>query len=201
MACLINDIIIFSIPFASGNSNVNNLTDINPETDSSGVVNFMTVVPGHYTGRTNHIHIMASLDATLLGVLLDKVETVAPYALNTQEKLRNSNDNIFSEEVELMNPVPEYILLNVTYTLSLVVILTENGGVVNADSGMGGPGGAPGSAPSSISASSSSSATVKISTMTATATSTTTQANNTATKTTSAAASTSTHELYTSILD
>ena len=34
------------------------------ETDQSGAVQFHTLFPGHYTGRTQHIHIAVHPDAT-----------------------------------------------------------------------------------------------------------------------------------------
>ncbi|KIJ29078.1 hypothetical protein M422DRAFT_189042 [Sphaerobolus stellatus SS14] len=128
---------VYSGVVAQGNSNIDDLTNINntalrgiQQSDADGVVYFETVVPGHYTGRTNHIHVLASLDATVLPngtlsvgnvshvgqvffdqSLLDLVETVGPYASNTQEVLRNANDGVFAEEAESVDPVVEYILL------------------------------------------------------------------------------------------
>ena len=34
------------------------------KTDHEGVANFQTIFPGHYPGRTNHIHVMVHTDAT-----------------------------------------------------------------------------------------------------------------------------------------
>lgn len=98
--------------------------------DDNGVVSFNTLVPGHYTGRTNHIHIMSHLNATALpnntlsgGAithvgqmffdqdLVTLVEATEPYASNTQELTINSVDTIFSQESEGYDPVAEYVLL------------------------------------------------------------------------------------------
>ncbi|KIJ51849.1 hypothetical protein M422DRAFT_58782 [Sphaerobolus stellatus SS14] len=176
---------VYSGVVANSNGDIDDLSNINntalrgiQQSDADGVVYFETVVPGHYTGRTNHIHVMTSLDTTLLDngtltgghithvgqvfldqALLDLVKTVEPYISNTQEKLGIANDNIFEEEAELMDPVPEYILLgdNITdgvfawlsiginpdasYTPSPAVVLAEEGGVTNPNAPVGGPGG------------------------------------------------------------
>jgi len=125
---------------ASGNgnsadaSNINNtfLRGIQP-TDSDGVAQFESVFPGHYTGRTTHIHVMVHANATLqanqtLGLdsyashvgqaffdqsLITAVEKVQPYAGNTQALTPNSQDSIMSEEAatEGVDPVMEYTLL------------------------------------------------------------------------------------------
>lgn len=35
-------------------------------TDVNGSMSFGTMFPGHYSGRTNHLHVMAHLNATVL---------------------------------------------------------------------------------------------------------------------------------------
>ena len=98
--------------------------------DASGVVTFDTLVPGHYTGRTNHIHVMSHLNATLnsnntlsggaithVGQmffdqdLVTLVEATEPYASNTQELTTNAEDSIFEGESDGYDPVVEYVLL------------------------------------------------------------------------------------------
>ncbi|KAK3905546.1 Intradiol ring-cleavage dioxygenase [Staphylotrichum tortipilum] len=125
---------------ASGNgnqadaSNINNtfLRGIQP-TDSDGVAQFESIFPGHYTGRTTHIHVMVHANATLqanqtLGLdnyashvgqaffdqsLIAAVEQVQPYAGNTQALTPNTQDSIMAEEAgtEGVDPVMEYTLL------------------------------------------------------------------------------------------
>lgn len=98
--------------------------------DDVGVVTFDTLVPGHYTGRTNHIHVMSHLNATLnanntlsggaithVGQmffdqdLVTLVEATDIYSTNTQELTTNADDSIFSGESEGYDPVVEYVLL------------------------------------------------------------------------------------------
>ena len=125
---------------ASGNgnqadaSNINNtfLRGIQP-TDSDGVAQFESVFPGHYSGRTTHMHVMVHTNATLqanntLGLdnyashvgqaffdqtLLSAVSEVEPYASNTQSLTTNAQDSIASEEsaTEGVDPFVEYTLL------------------------------------------------------------------------------------------
>lgn len=56
---------VYSGVVASGNGNEADTTNLDntfargvQATDDEGVVSFDTNVPGHYTGRTNHIHVM-----------------------------------------------------------------------------------------------------------------------------------------------
>jgi hypothetical protein len=105
-------------------------------TDSDGVAQFESVFPGHYTGRTTHIHIMVHTKATLLAnntlgfnnyashvgqtffdqSLITAVEKVSPYSSNKQQLTTNSADMILSQEAgtEGVDPVMEYTLLGST---------------------------------------------------------------------------------------
>jgi protocatechuate 3,4-dioxygenase beta subunit len=103
-------------------------------TDSDGVVQFETIVPGHYTGRTNHIHTLVHTNWTLLDNntisggeqgthvgqlffdqdLITEVEAVAPYNTNTQQLTVNADDMIMSQESDSYDPVIEYVLLGDT---------------------------------------------------------------------------------------
>ncbi|KAL5315296.1 hypothetical protein ACEPPN_016163 [Leptodophora sp. 'Broadleaf-Isolate-01'] len=94
--------------------------------------------------------------------LITQVEAVSPYSTNTQDITLNSADQIFSEEAATTDPVIEYSLLGsdisagvfgwVAFgidltseqTISGAASLTADGGVANADSGMGGGSGGPG---------------------------------------------------------
>ncbi|KAJ2898265.1 hypothetical protein MKZ38_004033 [Zalerion maritima] len=99
-------------------------------TDEDGVVNFETMFPGHYTGRTTHIHVMVHLNAeaqangTLIDTtaahvgqmffdqsLISEVETTSPYSTNTQSLLTNEEDGILGEEAATSDPFMEYVLL------------------------------------------------------------------------------------------
>ncbi|KFY45817.1 hypothetical protein V495_02803 [Pseudogymnoascus sp. VKM F-4514 (FW-929)] len=94
--------------------------------------------------------------------LIAQVDTVAPYSENTQPLTTNAEDSIFSEEAATSDPVVEYSLIGDTiadgifawvsfgvdltqkFDVSPASTLTENGGVANANSGMGGGPGGPG---------------------------------------------------------
>lgn len=137
-------------------------------------------IPGHYSGRAPHIHILAHQNVTIFAngtltsdsithvgqffmdqSLITEVETTEPYASNTQNLMTNTEDSILSEEAETINPFLEYVLLgdsineglmmwgtmgidtSADYTVSPAAYLTPDGGVANANSGMGGGGAAP----------------------------------------------------------
>ncbi|KAI0318283.1 Intradiol ring-cleavage dioxygenase, partial [Amylostereum chailletii] len=90
--------------------------------------------------------------------LITSVETTAPYSTNTQTLTTNADDQIMSEEADTIDPVLEYVLLgndvsdgifawgamgidvSASYDISPAATLTEDGGVENANSGMGGGG-------------------------------------------------------------
>lgn len=104
-------------------------------TDESGVVGFQGIIPGHYTGRTHHIHLLAHSpgnwttleNGTITGGnntphigqvffdqdLVDEVETLSPYTLNTQSWTKNDEDNIVVQEAEAtgVDPMANYVLL------------------------------------------------------------------------------------------
>jgi hypothetical protein len=99
--------------------------------------------------------------------LITLVEAEEPYASNTQELTTNAEDSILSEEAGTVDPFIEYILLGdsvadgifgwlafgmdtgASYNITPAAYLTENGGVENENSGMGGgPGG--GAPPSGV---------------------------------------------------
>lgn len=125
-----------------GNGNINDKTNINntfgrgiQQTDEDGVAQFETLFPGHYTGRTTHIHLLAHANATLfenktLGNdiysshigqtyfdqdLIHEVERLAPYNTNTQELTTNARDFILAEAANQdYDPVVEWTLLGDT---------------------------------------------------------------------------------------
>lgn len=123
---------------ASGNGNTDDATNLNntalrgiQQTDDDGVVQFTTVFPGHYSGRTTHIHIVVHEDATELDNgtisggtvshigqfffdqdLIDIVEATSPYDTNTQALTTNAEDHVFGEqetEDTTSDPVFNYV--------------------------------------------------------------------------------------------
>lgn len=83
-------------------------------TDKEGVASFDTIFPGHYGGRTNHIHVMSTRDAEITtdglqyegGIathigqfyfdqkLITAVTNVTPYSTNEQQHITNEEDGI-----------------------------------------------------------------------------------------------------------
>jgi protocatechuate 3,4-dioxygenase beta subunit len=96
--------------------------------------------------------------------LIAEVDKVEPYVNNEQELTTNADDSILSEEATTTDPFIEYVLLGdsvadglfgwlafgmdtkASYNITPAAYLTENGGVENENSGMGGGmgGGPPG---------------------------------------------------------
>jgi hypothetical protein len=101
------------------------------QTDADGAASFSTLFPGHYTGRTTHIHVMVHTNATAFdnGTLIDtthvghvgqaffdqeligQVEATGVYATNTQLLTTNAQDSILAEEAETSDPFVQYVLL------------------------------------------------------------------------------------------
>ncbi|GAW15199.1 hypothetical protein ANO14919_046080 [Xylariales sp. No.14919] len=102
-------------------------------TDADGVVQFDTIFPGHYTGRTPHIHVMSTSGATLLenstyvsdsGApshigqlffdqdLILETKAIEPYASNEQSLTLNSQDGIGIGEATVdYDPFVDYVRL------------------------------------------------------------------------------------------
>jgi protocatechuate 3,4-dioxygenase beta subunit len=78
-------------------------------TNADGIVEFVTVYPGWYRGRTVHIHAKVHVDnATVLTTQLyfdeavtDAVYSSAPYSQHTGRDTFNDDDNIFDDELLL----------------------------------------------------------------------------------------------------
>ncbi|KAF1323057.1 hypothetical protein FI667_g10825, partial [Globisporangium splendens] len=129
---------VYAGVIASGNGDSTDLTNVNKTfnrglapTDADGLVNFITTFPGHYTGRTTHIHVLGSHGGTVLANntysgaksshtgqlffdqdLLTEVAATATYAVNTQTVTLNSADSILSESAATgFDPMLEYALL------------------------------------------------------------------------------------------
>ena len=77
-------------------------------TDGEGRVEFTTIYPGWYTGRTVHIHVRIHLDATTVLItqlyfpdsLTDTVHAQAPYSSRGQRDTTNETDSIAGNGVE-----------------------------------------------------------------------------------------------------
>lgn len=182
---------VYSGVIAGGNGDQSDETNIDntwlrgiQKTNSDGVAQFESIFPGHYTGRATHIHVMVHTNATLLANhtlgsdnyashvgqaffdqdLIAQVETLEPYASNTQELTLNEDDSILSEEAKTdgVDPMMEYTLIGDSISDGLFAWLAfginstrsesvtpaayywKEGGVANENSGAGGPGGAGG---------------------------------------------------------
>ncbi|GAP83651.1 putative gpi anchored protein [Rosellinia necatrix] len=116
------------------------------QTDSDGVVEFDTVFPGHYTGRTPHIHLMSTAGATLYpnntyvadsGVpshigqlffdqsLITDVEKLAPYSTNRQSLTLNSQDGIGIGQATVdYDPFVDYVRLGSSLNDGLLAFIT-----------------------------------------------------------------------------
>ncbi|KAI0430595.1 Intradiol ring-cleavage dioxygenase [Xylaria sp. FL1042] len=103
------------------------------QTDVDGALTFDTIYPGHYSGRTQHIHVMVHPDATprdnltILDTtashvgqiyfdqdLSDLVETVTPYSTNTQAITTNDEDSLLDESLATTDAFVEYVFLGET---------------------------------------------------------------------------------------
>lgn len=85
-------------------------------TDSAGMVEFHTIYPGWYPGRTVHIHLMVHIGAITLTSQLyfpddlnDHVLSQAPYAERPGRDTTNATDEIFSSggDPALMDVAPD----------------------------------------------------------------------------------------------
>ncbi len=123
-------------------------------TDGTGKVQFLTIYPGWYSGRTVHIHFTIRTKATdgsdyqftsqffFDDALTDQVHSQEPYASKGQRDMRNSDDNIY-------NNGGDQLLLNLQgdntngYTSAINIGLDLTDLEVGAADSMGGPGGGP----------------------------------------------------------
>lgn len=187
---------VYSGVIANGNGDNSDETNIDKtwlrgiqKTNSDGVAQFESIFPGHYTSRATHIHVMVHTNATLLANhtlgsdnyashvgqaffdqdLISQVETLEPYASNTQEITLNEDDGILSEEISAdgVDPFMEYTLLGdsvsdglfawlafginttVSNSVTPAAYYYKEGGVANGNSG-GAPGGGAGGPPSGM---------------------------------------------------
>ncbi|KAI9733900.1 MAG: hypothetical protein M1834_002555 [Cirrosporium novae-zelandiae] len=143
---------VYSGIVSDSNGNGDDLSNLNKTflrgiqmTDSDGVAQFTTNFPGHYSGRTNHVHVVAHVNATLLPNntvtggsvahigqffydqdLITEVEATYPYTTNTNDVTTNAEDRVFATETEDSNsdPVFEYVLLGDTVSDGLFAWVT-----------------------------------------------------------------------------
>ncbi|KAL3490281.1 Intradiol ring-cleavage dioxygenase [Aspergillus germanicus] len=102
------------------------------KTDTEGVAQFKSVFPGHYGGRTTHVHVVAHIGAETLANntitggyvahigqlffdqdLITEVEATYPYNTNEVEITLNADDHVVQDETEdsASDPFFEYALL------------------------------------------------------------------------------------------
>jgi protocatechuate 3,4-dioxygenase beta subunit len=130
---------VYSGVVANGNGNAADTSNLNAtflrgiqKTDTEGVVQFSSVFPGHYFGRTAHHHIVAHLDVTVLlnntivgGTvahvgqlfwdqdLINEIEATSPYSENSAPLTTNAQDHVLSDETTgtTSDPVINYVKL------------------------------------------------------------------------------------------
>ncbi|KAI1378527.1 aromatic compound dioxygenase [Hypoxylon crocopeplum] len=114
-------------------------------TDTDGVVEFDTIFPGHYIGRTPHIHLMSTENATVLPNntyvtngktnhigqlffdqdLITAVELLEPYASNIQRLTLNADDGIDAQTATAeYDPFVDYVQLGANLQDGLLAYLT-----------------------------------------------------------------------------
>ncbi|KAK2042843.1 aromatic compound dioxygenase [Colletotrichum somersetense] len=114
------------------------------QTDDDGVVQFDTIFPGHYVGRTTHYHIMSTDGAEILPngtfqngtarnigqlffdqSIISEVETLAPYNTNTQALTTNLQDGIAADEATAeYDPFLKYVRLGDDLSDGLLMWIT-----------------------------------------------------------------------------
>ncbi|VUC32085.1 unnamed protein product [Clonostachys rosea] len=111
------------------NLNRTYLRGIQP-TDPDGISTFKSIWPGHYAGRTTHIHVIAHINATMLpnGTIMNtvashvgqmyfdqsliyEVEKYSPYTDNTQSLTLNAEDDILAQGAETSDPLMTWVYL------------------------------------------------------------------------------------------
>lgn len=123
---------------SAGNGNLKDASNINATflrglqpSDEDGVAQFESIFPGHYAGRTAHIHVVAHLNGVILDNgtysggsiahigqiyfdqdLITQVEALSPYTDNKIALTKNVDDVLFTSEAEnKADPILNYVLL------------------------------------------------------------------------------------------
>lgn len=98
------------------------------KSDGDGVVQFDTILPGRYTGRTNHLHVLVhpnavpfdngtvkSTESSFVGQLyfpqdlVDKAQTLKPYSENQQPTTTNAQDEFLQGDLNAGgHPIVDY---------------------------------------------------------------------------------------------
>lgn len=132
---------VYSGVVANGNGDSSDRANVNStflrgiqKTDSVGIVQFTTIFPGHYSGRTTHAHVIVHTNVSenangTLGQdtyashvgqsffdqdLLAAINQAAPYSYNVQKQTLNSEDSILAEEADGTDPLLSYVMLGDT---------------------------------------------------------------------------------------
>ncbi|KAK0728830.1 Intradiol ring-cleavage dioxygenase [Lasiosphaeria miniovina] len=113
-------------------------------TDAEGVARYDSVFPGHYVGRTNHVHVASRRGGSVLAngtyrggtvnhvgqlyfdqELISAVEVMDPYARNTVPLSHNRADFLVGDEAtDVYDPFVEYMLLSDDANDGLLVWIT-----------------------------------------------------------------------------
>lgn len=137
---------------ANGNGNEEDTSNLNntalrgiQATDSDGVATFDSLFPGHYDGRTTHIHVVAHVGATQLSngtiaggnithtgqfffdqSVTDEINQLSPYSDITATVVTNAEDRVFADETvtEGSDPIFNYVLLGDTVEDGLFAWIT-----------------------------------------------------------------------------
>ncbi|KAK3313722.1 Intradiol ring-cleavage dioxygenase [Apodospora peruviana] len=131
---------VYSGVVANGNGNSADKTNTKKsfnrgvqQTTADGVVQFGTIFPGHYTGRTVHTHVMVHTNAVALanGTIKDTtashvgqffydqdlitlVRKTSPYNTNKQSLTLNNRDGILTQASTRGDPFINYVMLGET---------------------------------------------------------------------------------------
>lgn len=102
------------------------------QTNSEGYAQFISLFPGHYTGRAVHIHVMTHnadgilesnntyINSTMSHVgqiffdqaLINSTDSYSPYSGNTQDLTVNEDDSILTSVWDTFDPMANYVYLN-----------------------------------------------------------------------------------------
>ena len=143
---------MYSGVVVAGNGDINDTANINTTalrgiglTDRLGVTTFDTIFPGHYTGRTNHLHLISHsnsttyLNNTIAGGnithvgqlyfdqdLISTVESTYPYNTNQQVMTYNTNDTVLIVETDTpgVDPFVKYAYIGDDITDGLLAWVT-----------------------------------------------------------------------------